>query len=263
MKVEYCFPGGRIKALTMSYDDGKLADEKLVEIFNRHGIKGTFNLNYGLLDKEDTVKRDKVKTLYAGHEVATHTLTHPNLIRSTLTEAAREILEDRIGLETLVGYPVRGHAWPFGAFNEDLKKLLPSLGIAYARTVFGGNLALPQDPMAWAATCHHNDDLMERAHRFAENKSPYHLECMYVWGHSYEFDSDHNWELIEEFCAYMGGREDIWYATNIEIIDYMQICNNLQFGAAKEFVYNPSAKSAWLLADGKVIEVAGGKQILL
>ena len=27
---------------------------------------------------------------------------------------------------------------------------------------------------------------------------------------------------MEEFCSYMGGRKDIWYATNIEIIDYME-----------------------------------------
>ena len=30
------FPGGKRKALTLSYDDGKLADRRLVDIFNRH-----------------------------------------------------------------------------------------------------------------------------------------------------------------------------------------------------------------------------------
>lgn len=32
MKVDLCFPEGKTKALTMSYDDGKLADRRLVEI---------------------------------------------------------------------------------------------------------------------------------------------------------------------------------------------------------------------------------------
>ena len=46
MKVYVCFPEGKAKALTMSYDDGKIQDERLVSIFNRYGIRGTFNLNY-------------------------------------------------------------------------------------------------------------------------------------------------------------------------------------------------------------------------
>lgn len=49
MKVVYiCFPEGRYKALTMSYDDGREEDRRLVDLFNRRGIKGTFHLNSGL-----------------------------------------------------------------------------------------------------------------------------------------------------------------------------------------------------------------------
>ena len=43
-KVYTCYPGGKHKALTMSYDDGKVFDRRLVEIFNKYGIKGTFHL---------------------------------------------------------------------------------------------------------------------------------------------------------------------------------------------------------------------------
>ena len=55
MKVYVCFPEGKAKALTMSYDDGKIQDERLVSIFNRYGIWGTFNLNYGMIDKEGLI----------------------------------------------------------------------------------------------------------------------------------------------------------------------------------------------------------------
>ena len=41
MKVYTCFPGGKAKALTMSYDDGKLQDKRLIGIFNKYGIKAT------------------------------------------------------------------------------------------------------------------------------------------------------------------------------------------------------------------------------
>lgn len=263
MKLYLCFPEGKAKALTMSYDDGKWADERLVELFNRHGIRGTFNLNYGLMERPERIDKDRIRQLYEGHEVATHTMTHPTIARCPLTETAKEVLEDRIGLESLVGYPVRGHAYPNGSYNEEVKTLLGSLGIAYGRTATweSGSMELPTDPMEWNGTCHHNYHLMDYARTFAEFQKKQYLKCLYVWGHSYEFDRDDNWGLMEEFCAYMGGREDIWYATNIEIIDYMEAGRRLQYGAAGDFVYNPSARTVWISVDDVPLAVAGGQTV--
>lgn len=260
MKIYTCFPGGKAKVLTTSYDDGKLQDERLVQIFNRYGIRGTFNLNFGLLERPERLDAEKIKTLYKGHEIATHTMTHPTIARCPMTQVAKEILEDRIGLEGITGCPVRGHAYPNGSYNEEIKSLLKSLGIAYARTAEweSGSMELPADPFAWSGTCHHNYNLMEYAHTFAEFKKAQYLKCLYVWGHSYEFDRDDNWSLIEDFCAYIGGREDIWYATNLEIIDYMKAAGALQYGAAGDFVYNPSAQSVWISVDNEVKEIKGG-----
>lgn len=265
MKVYSCFPNGKAKALTMSYDDGKLADERLVAIFNRYGIKGTFNLNYGLMENPERIDRSKVKELYAGHEIATHTMTHPTIARCPITEAAKEILADREGLERITGYPVRGHAYPNGSYNAEIKQLFKSLGIAYGRAACfeNGDFELPKDPMEWKGTCHHKHRLMEYAREFADFKKSQYLKCMYVWGHSYEFDNDDNWELIEEFCSFIGGRDDIWYAANIEIIDYMKVCRELQFSVAGDFVYNPSAADAWIVLNEKVMRIGGGSLVRL
>lgn len=264
MKIYICFPQGRAKALTMSYDDGKIQDERLVRIFNEHGIKGTFNLNYGLMDREQTpprIGKDKIAALYQGHEVATHTMTHPTIARCPLVEVAEEILEDRKGLEKLVGGLVRGHAYPNGSYSEEIKQLFRQLGIAYGRVVeVIPDYELPKDPLEWHPTCHHNDpELMKKAEFFAEFGKRQYLKLMYVWGHSYEFDNNDNWEVIENFCKYMGGREDIWYATNIEIIDYMEAARRLQFTASGDGVYNPGAISVWLqINDGGCVEITGG-----
>lgn len=261
MKLYTCFPGGKTKALTMSYDDGKIQDERLVGIFNQYGIKGTFNINYGTLGKEPRLSADKVKELYQGHEIATHTMTHPTIARCPLTEVAEEILEDRKGLEKLTGQIIRGHAYPNGSYNEDIKQLFRSLGIAYGRVVSAvDDFELPTDPMEWHPTCHHNDpELMQKAKFFADYNKTQYLKLMYVWGHSYEFDHNDNWEVIEEFCRFMGGREDIWYATNIEIIDYMEAAKRLQFSADGEAVFNPGAGSVWLEIDRtRYVEAKGG-----
>lgn len=271
MKVYTCFPGGKAKALTMSYDDGKLQDERLVAIFNQYGIKGTFNINYELMRTEQEegkkpqyprLPMDRIKELYKGHEVATHTMTHPTIERCPLVEVAQEILEDRKNLERLTGGLVRGHAYPNGSYSEEIKQLFRQLGIAYGRVVESvPNYALPKDPLEWHPTCHHTDpELMKKAEFFANFQKRQYLKLMYVWGHSYEFDDKDNWDVIEKFCEYMGGREDIWYATNIEIIDYMEAAKNLKFSADNESVYNPSAQSVWLQVDDKkIVEIKGGQ----
>ncbi len=270
MKVYISFPQGKYKALTMSYDDGKIEDVRLLEIFNKYGIKGTFNLNYGIMltdqtgQKHPRIEKEQVKELYAGHEVATHTMTHPTIERCPLTKVATEIMEDRKGLERLTGGLVRGHAYPNGSYSEEIKLLFRQLGIAYARLVeTDPSFALPADPMAWKATCHHNDPkLMEYAEFFVGFQKKQYLKLMYVWGHSYEFADRDNWQVIEEFCKYMGGRDDIWYATNIEIIDYMEAARGLKFSADSESVYNPGAMSVWLqINSDKCVEIPGGTYV--
>ena len=101
MKVYTCFPGGKAKALTMSYDDGKVQDRRLIDIFNKYGIKGTFNLNYGQVGERPRMTFEEMEGLYAGHEIATHTMTHPTIERCPLVEVAQELLEDIHQLQVL------------------------------------------------------------------------------------------------------------------------------------------------------------------
>ncbi len=246
-KVYCCFPGGKHKALTMSYDDGRTQDRRLVEIFNQNGIKGTFHLNSGLFHREDRIRPEEVKTLYAGHEVACHTVTHPTIARCPLPEVAQEVLQDRVALEAMTGTPVRGLSYPNGSFSEDIEKLLPGCGIRYSRVVGNSDsFALPEDPYRWMATCHHNHRLLELGDQFLALKKKQYLYLMYVWGHSYEFDGADNWDLIESFCRKMSGQEDIWYCTNIQLLDCLDDYARLQFSADNSFVYNPNARECWI-----------------
>lgn len=87
---------------------------------------------------------------------------------------------------------------------------------------------------------------------------------MYVWGHSYEFTNNNNWEVMEEFCKLVSHRDDIWYATNIEIIDYLEAAERLHFTATGNLVYNPSAKSVWVsVNDATAIEIKAGETVRL
>lgn len=268
MRVYTCFPGGKAKALTMSYDDGREQDIRLVALFNKYGIKGTFNLNGGLIHEKESngkkrVPMEDIVKLYQGHEIAGHSLHHPTIERCPAEQIAQEILEDRRILEKLTGRIVRGHAYPNGSYNSKVKDILRNLGVAYGRVVpTNPDFKIPEDFMEWHPTAFHLDDnLLEQAQFFADFSKKQYMRLMYVWGHSYELDAKEGaWEKMEEFCKILGGREDIWYATNIEIVDYMDAAGRLQFSADCSIVYNPNAISVWLEVDGKdYIEVKGGE----
>ena len=52
---------GKNKALTFSYDDGVTQDKRLIEIFNKYGLKATFNLNSELLGLDGELIRNDVR----------------------------------------------------------------------------------------------------------------------------------------------------------------------------------------------------------
>lgn len=259
-----CYPGGKFKALTMSYDDGLIYDRPLIEIFNKYGIKGTFHLNAGPIVRKDAnrIQFDEIKDLYAGHEVSCHTYFHPTINRCPITQVVQQVIEDRKVLEEAVGYPVRGMSYPNGSFNKEIIDMLLACGIEYSRTINNASwiTVIPENFLEWDSTCHHNSPrLMEFAEALVESDKSQYMFLMYVWGHSYEFNNDNNWDMMEDFCKYVGGRDDIWYATNIEIVDYMNALKNLKYTAAGDKVYNPNAMSVWISVDGVITEIKGGE----
>lgn len=256
-------PGGHFKVLTMSFDDGRLEDRRLVGLFNEYGIRGTFNLNSGVQDGR-RIPQSEYATLYRGHEIAAHGVTHANVTATPLSQAVQQILEDRRALERLTGVPVRGFAYPFGDSSAQITALLPSLGIRYARTVQDtGKFSLPEDFLLWNPTCHFRSRMREYGAEFLARTGLRKPVLLYVWGHSYELAEGNNWVLMEEFCRMLGRREDIWYATNLEIYDYLQAFARLEFTADADRVYNPSAAEVWLCAGDALYRVPGGQTVEL
>ena len=252
MKVFMAFPGGKHKVLTMSYDDGKVYDRQLVDIFNRYGIRGTFHMNSGLLNNDIRIPSSEWLTLYKGHEIACHTVTHPTYARCPKEEIVTEIMDDRRYIESITKFPVHGLSYPNGSYNKEIVELLPSLGIKYSRTITSTNsFDIPENFCEWNPTCHHNGGIMELGEKFLSLAKPQYFNMMYVWGHSYEFERDNNWELIENFCKMMSDKDDIWYATNIEIVDYFEAFKRLEFTVNLDYVYNPTVTDVWITINSK------------
>lgn len=263
---EIIFPGGKPKACTMSYDDGTIHDRRLVATMNRYGVRATFNLNSGFLGQPsvtngphgsiDTgeIAPEEVTTLYTGHEIAGHGLYHASPTHVGSSAFLYETIADKAALETLTGTLVRGYAYPFGLYDETAKSVLRLAGYHYARVVDSTRrFDLPTDFLAWEPTCHHADaKLMELAELFCKADAfPMRTKLFYVWGHSYEFAGDDNWDCMETLCAYLQQHgEDVWFATNIEVFDYVTAFRQLEYGAEGGLVYNPTALELHLRRGG-------------
>lgn len=267
---------GKRKVLTFSYDDGNAPDIRLAEIFNKYGLKGTFNICSGLLVDSDEVRdnpegkltRGEVSKYFANsnHEVAVHTLTHPWLKCLKDQEVIYEVVQDIINIEDITGKFARGMAYPFGCFTNQQKSLLRSCGIVYSRTTKATHrFDFPTDWLSLDPTCHHNDEkLFELAEEFAECEPRWDIcRMFYVWGHTYEFDNDNNWDRIEKLAEYLSGKDDIWYATNIEIYDYVKAYDSLVTSYNGKIIYNPSAIDVWVSAFGKTLKIESGKIVRL
>ena len=267
------FPGGKQKALTLSYDDGVIQDRRLVALLDRYGVKGTFNLNSALLGRVErsvlegievdisTVKPEEVPTLYRNHEIATHGARHAALTGMGAA-ALCELLEDRRALEALTGHLVRGHAYPFGLYDERVLEMLRAAGIDYARTVVSTHgFELPRDFLTWNPTCHHRDpELMSLAERFCTRDARFgQPQLFYLWGHAYEFDMHENWEIMERFLACVSAYQSrIWMATNGEVFRYLSAYDRLVFSADGELVYNPTDTELWLESKNVICRIPAG-----
>ena len=263
------FPGFKAKAITFSYDDGSINDRRLIKIFNDHGLKGTFNLNsshFTNYNDDWVIHEDEALSLYAGHEIAVHGKEHLAWTHFPSELTVNDILEDRKYFERLTGKIINGMAYPCGGYNDDVVNIARYCGLKYGRTtVSTRDFAIPADWLRMPATCHHNDpELFALADKFnsyvagecAWDGKPY---LFYVWGHSHEFARENNWDRIEKFADAVSGKDDVWYATNGEIYNYVQAFKSLVWSVDRSTIYNPTATDVYLRLDRQNVLVPSGK----
>ena len=251
------FPNGKPKAMTFSYDDGVIEDLRLMELMKKYGIKGTFNINTFHYEKgnepEYRLKKSELKEIADNplFEIACHGHTHPYYTFLPQSVVTDDIMTNRKEIEAITDKIIRGFAYPYGPYNEISEESIKAAGIVYARTTKSTNdFFLPENWLQWHPTCHHKNSL-ELYDKFeAFNRVVSNPVVMYVWGHTYEFDNDNNWELIEELFKRCHKNPDIWFATNMEIYNYVKAFKSLVFSADGKTVHNPSRTDIFALLDG-------------
>lgn len=228
---------GRTKAITFSYDDGITQDKRFIKMLDKYGLKCTFNLNSNKFGQAGTLfihgvtvahckpTVEEIADIYAGHEIAVHTLDHPRLPTLDDSEVIRQVEEDRKNLERICGYDVVGMAYPCGGVNNDDRVaavLRDHTKIRYSRTITENHSFEVQDNLyRFNPTVYHMnfDRMFALADEFlALPELTDRPQIFYIWGHTYEFDINDTWDIMDKFFRKISGRDDIFYGTNREIL---------------------------------------------
>ena len=268
--VRKLYPFGKKKAFNVTYDDGVLQDVRFVELLNRYHLKGTFNLNSALAENEfewthesglvvKRLKTEGIVSLYSGHEVASHTLTHPYMDGLTREAILHELSADKANLEKLFGREIKGFAVPFSFYSDLIEACVKECGFEYARISEESYSFAPQyDEYHWRATVFHCCDALEElAQRFIETDEE--LAVFQIVGHSYDLDVENKWERMERIFAAISNQADILPMTTIEIIGYLKAMERAEI--TEQYIQNNSAVSLWFAVGDTVCEVRPNERV--
>ena len=214
-----------MKYFLLSFDDGTVHDKRLVELLNRYEIPCTFNLNSGLedfvweFDGHPVVRQHLANTVeqYRGHEIASHSRTHPRLEQLPPPRLREETEEDCNALKAIFGVDALGFGVPFTVCGEREINIIRRF-VRYIRlSEYGSSFALPEDPYHIPIHALYNDpDVREKIRMFAENEL---TDSLFVLaGHSYELDFLNHWDYMNNLLQYIK-------SFGFEIITTMEFVN--------------------------------------
>ena len=270
--IRKLYPEGKRKAFNISYDDGVIQDIRFVELLNRYGLKGTFNLNYGLMRSGFTwehecgmtvrrIPEDQVVTVYQGHEIASHSYSHPYFDNAAETEILKELGSDKFFLERRFDREVAGYATPFYYYSDLMADCVRHCGFEYARISEESNdYSVPQDFYRWKGSKFHWDkDLADFVRGFL--KTDQELALCQLVGHSYDLDVMNLWDTMEQICRWVSENSDVWAATHLELVRYLRSMSLARVENGK--IINESNTALWFEVDGGVLKLMSGENFTL
>ena len=288
--IKLTYPDGKLKAAIFSFDDladyHYLSDKHLLDIFNEHGIKSAFNMITSLVSEGGLAEKNI--GLFEGHEIASHSVTHPHLDEISTEELLAELNDSKAFINELTGQEAAGLAYPYYYFADtEHLQYVKDAGYRYSRrTDPSGSFDIPESFYNWNPTMHVlwnggvTDGpyvLPQKTKEFTELE-PDEEVLFFIWGHSTDFGNfegasnydpeTDNWYLIEDCCESIAASSDtIWNPTVIDYVDYVnsQRLLGIYKGSGNNILFDNTkgTKDVWVSIAGEpaVIEAGAAKEI--
>lgn len=195
-----------MKQFVFAIDDGTVFDKKTISIFNKYGIKATFNLNSGLQDfvwfqdwlEVRRLRLEENKAIYDGHEVASHSLTHPYLTSLSDEDIYREVKQDIDNLRKIFHRDIETFSFPFDGYDKRSINIIKSLGITHIiLPCIDDSFRRPIDTYHIRVTSWNIDDALNKVQRFIEDEQ---AEVFVYLSHSYDYEYGNSYDKLEELC---------------------------------------------------------------
>lgn len=135
------FPNVPFPALALTFDDGPHPKytPRLLEILDRYGVKATFFVIGRNVERYPELTQSIVSR---GHQIANHTMTHPNLAKVKRKKLDSEIKDSNLLIEAYTGKKPTAIRPPYGSLNVKVEAVL--------RNLYGLNIILwSVDPEDW------------------------------------------------------------------------------------------------------------------
>lgn len=207
-----------MKIVSLSFDDGTIYDVKFVQILNKYGLKATLNLNSALDDfvwyyqdgqPIERLHLRQVKDIYNGHEVASHSLTHPYFSTLTDAEVVHQVKADVENLTNIFGYPIVGFAFPFHDQTEhNIQTVKDNVDLSYIRYSHLNESTTHQDRYHIHLNAFYDDaDIYQKLQQFKNSEQADGL--FVIVGHAYEFEVKNHWDKIEQLLAWLANDDQL------------------------------------------------------
>ncbi len=134
---DYIFNGGTLplNPIMITFDDSTAGQWDAAAALDARGMKGVFFVITG----NSQLSPDQLRSMASrGHELESHTVTHPYLTKISDAELAYQLTQSKATLEGILGRPVRFVAYPYGENDGRVQAAVAAVGYSAGIGAWGG-----------------------------------------------------------------------------------------------------------------------------
>lgn len=251
------YPGFARKAFIFGSDDGANADKRVIETFNKHGIKGSFNLIAKSYSNYTAQQLESLRKTYEGHEIVSHSYSHFAMMASNTAKTDEDCLDDIVlgenRLEEIFNCEINGFIWPIS--KGDRPAVLEYTNDHYlwsrmAPEEAGGDyFAVPEAfKPNWRWTCvdwNNNKNFIDRYTEEYLGLETDRLTLYSLWCHANNYDAYNLWDVFDAFIKnYTQSGQNIWNPYPTEYVKYINASRELVI--KDEYIFNPTEIDIYL-----------------